>query len=119
MKIINAQQAKVFYNYENIKEKLLKTNSAIWFNKVCRQEQLQPIYTHVNVSGTSRQSNNTKKAAVRYRLSQEIKFLYRKKSTLNTQLYKAHLEGANYWISLWPIVQSSISQKVSTANETR
>jgi hypothetical protein len=79
VKIINAQQARVSYNYKNIKEKLLKTNSAIWLNKICRQEQLKPNYIHINVNGPSEQSSNTKKAAIRYRLSQDIKFLYRKK----------------------------------------
>jgi hypothetical protein len=54
VKIINAQQARVSYNYKNMKQKLLKTNSAIWFNKVCRQEQLQPNYIHINVNGPSK-----------------------------------------------------------------
>jgi hypothetical protein len=74
VKIINAQQARISYNYKNITEKLLKTNSAIWFNKICRQEQLHPNYIHINVNGPSKQSSNTKKAAIRYRLTQEIKY---------------------------------------------
>jgi len=32
-KIIEAQQAKI-YNYTNTRLKLLKTNAAIWFNKI-------------------------------------------------------------------------------------
>jgi hypothetical protein len=46
IKIVNAQQAKVLKNYKNSKVKLHKTNSAIWFNKNCRQEQLSPRYIH-------------------------------------------------------------------------
>jgi hypothetical protein len=38
VKIISAQQARVSHNYKNIKEKLRKTNPAIWFNKICELE---------------------------------------------------------------------------------
>jgi hypothetical protein len=33
IKFANAQQAKIIYNYKNIKEKLHKVNAFIWFNK--------------------------------------------------------------------------------------
>jgi len=29
-------------NFKNAKQKLLKTNAAIWFNKICRINQLTP-----------------------------------------------------------------------------
>jgi len=35
IKMINAQQAKATYTYENAKERLLKTNTAICFDKMC------------------------------------------------------------------------------------
>jgi hypothetical protein len=41
IKIIDAQQAKLRNNYKNTKLNLLKTNAAIWFNKMCRIKQLQ------------------------------------------------------------------------------
>ena len=46
IKIIEAQQAKICNNYKNTRLKLLKTNAAIWFNKlrVCRMKQLTPKY---------------------------------------------------------------------------
>jgi hypothetical protein len=34
IKIIDAQQAKLRNNYKNTKLKLLKTDTAIWFNKM-------------------------------------------------------------------------------------
>ena len=37
-KIIEAQQTKVCNVYKNTKLKLLKTNAAIWFNKLCRMK---------------------------------------------------------------------------------
>jgi hypothetical protein len=36
IKFINARQAKEIYQYKNIKEKLHKTNAAIWYNKICK-----------------------------------------------------------------------------------
>jgi hypothetical protein len=40
IKFVNAEQARPIYHYRNIKEKLHKTNSSIWFNKICKSEQL-------------------------------------------------------------------------------
>ena len=34
IKFFNAQQAKLVYNYKDIKEKLHKKNASIWFNKI-------------------------------------------------------------------------------------
>ena len=39
---INAQQAKLINDYKNTRLKLLKTNAAIWFNKMCKTKQLKP-----------------------------------------------------------------------------
>jgi len=36
IKIISAQQAKICNIYKNTRLKLLKTNTAIWFNKMCK-----------------------------------------------------------------------------------
>jgi hypothetical protein len=40
MKLSNAQQAKIFNNYQNTNLKLLKTNAAIWFNRMCKTKHL-------------------------------------------------------------------------------
>jgi len=39
-----AKQAKEIYQYRNSKEKLYKTNAAIWYNKISREKQLAPYY---------------------------------------------------------------------------
>ena len=39
IKLINAQQAKSAYAHKNTKEKLLKMNTTIWFNKICQLNQ--------------------------------------------------------------------------------
>jgi hypothetical protein len=50
-KFVNAQEAKLVYNYKYIKEKLHKTNASMWFNKICIIEKLTPKYIHVTVNG--------------------------------------------------------------------
>jgi len=49
IKFIDAQQAKLTYQYKNIKRKLYRTNAAIWYNKICRQKQLIPTYVNMSV----------------------------------------------------------------------
>ena len=44
IKFVVARQTKDVYQYKNIKEKLHRTNAAIWCNKLCRQLQLTPKY---------------------------------------------------------------------------
>jgi hypothetical protein len=41
IKMVNAQQAKLNNNCKNTKLKLLKTNEAVWFNKMCKIKQLK------------------------------------------------------------------------------
>jgi hypothetical protein len=38
--IVDAQQARTINNYNNTTHKLLKTNAAIWYNKICKQKQI-------------------------------------------------------------------------------
>ena len=44
IKVINAQQVRIIHLHKNTKQKLLKTNAAIWFNKMCRHKHLAPKY---------------------------------------------------------------------------
>ena len=55
----NSQQAKQIYQYNNIKEKLYKTNATIRYNKRCRQKQRKPNYISVRLNGNNRQYLNT------------------------------------------------------------
>jgi hypothetical protein len=47
-KVTDAQRAKIIKNFKNAKEKLLKTNAAIWFNEIRRINQLTRKYIQVN-----------------------------------------------------------------------
>jgi hypothetical protein len=66
-----------------VKQKLHKTIAAIWFNKTWREKELRLNYINIRINGNNRQCNNTMKAAVRFCINQEIKFLYIKKQKLN------------------------------------
>ena len=83
VKIVIAKQAKTYHQYKNTKEKLLKTNAAIWFNKMCRTQQLCPKYINIKVNGNSSRSQQTKQYAIKHRINQELKFLYKRKQHLN------------------------------------
>jgi hypothetical protein len=48
LKLINSQQAKTTYSYKNTKQKLHRTNAAIWFNKMCRLNHWNYEFTFVH-----------------------------------------------------------------------
>jgi hypothetical protein len=112
MKFIDARQAREVYQYHNIKRVLYRTTAAIWYNKICRDRQLTPKYISIKVNGNNKQSQKTLLNATRFRINQEIKFLYVKKQKLNEQLYKAHLQCATTWPSSWQTIQSTIDDKL-------
>jgi hypothetical protein len=60
IKIINAQQARLNNIYKNTKLKLLKTNAAIWFNKIYRDRQLKLKYISLKIKGQKQQDKRTK-----------------------------------------------------------
>jgi len=118
MKIIEAQRAKLCDIYKNTRLKLLKTNAALWFNKMCRIKQLRPSYIHFKRNDKTPCDRKTMSSAVRYRINQEIKFLYCKKQNLNIQLYQAHLNCANQCNIVWQHTQNSIDSKLNEKMNT-
>jgi hypothetical protein len=108
-----ATQAKQTYKYKNIKIELYKNNAAIWFNKTCRMKQITPGYISIKINGNNPQSQKTKNIAIRYRINQELKFLYAKKQRLNVQLHSTHLECAALWTNIKKeCIKLVITQKV-------
>jgi hypothetical protein len=63
--IVEAQQARIYNNKNNTKLKLLKTNEAILYNKICKTKQLRPKYIHIKINGNNMHSKNTKVAATK------------------------------------------------------
>jgi hypothetical protein len=113
VKIINARQAKVCNSYKNTKLKLLKTNAALWFNKMCKIKQLKPNYIHIKINNSRLQDKKTRAFAIRYRINQEIKFLYCKKPKLNAQLYQLHLQCAYQCNGVWQHIYDTIDDKLT------
>ena len=68
MKIVIAQQAKPLNTYKNTRMKLLKTNAAIWFNKVCKTKELQPTYINIRSNGKTDRDHKMINLAVRHRI---------------------------------------------------
>ena len=56
IKFVTDRQTKEVYQYKNTKEKLHRTNAAIWYNKLCWQLQLTPKYITIKLNGHNRQS---------------------------------------------------------------
>ena len=80
VKFVNAKLANETYQYRNTREKLHKTNVAIWCNKIYREKQLRPNYISLKINGKNSECQKTIKAAIQYRLNKELKFLYVKKT---------------------------------------
>jgi hypothetical protein len=78
IKIVDAQQAKLNNNYKHTKLKFVKTNAAIWFNRICKIKHLKPNYINIKIKGHKPQDKKTTIYATRFRINQEIKLFYRK-----------------------------------------
>jgi hypothetical protein len=112
VKIVDAKQARLHNSFKNTKCKLLRTNAAIWFNKMCRMKPVKPNYINIRINGQKQQDKRTTTQAIRYRINQDIKFLYRKKQLLNQQLYSIHLKCAQHHNGMWQYVQNIIESKL-------
>ena len=95
------------------KLKLLKTNAAMRFNKMCKIKQLKPNYINIKLNGQKPQDKRTTINAIRFRINQEIKFLFHKKQHLNQRRYCLHLEGAHKYNGMWRHIQEYIDAEIS------
>ena len=67
VKIVEAQQVKLCTSYKNTKLKLLKTNAAVWFNKMGRIKHLKPNYINIKINRKKSQDKNTTTNGIKYR----------------------------------------------------
>jgi len=74
-------------------------------------------FSGIRVNGNNKQSQKTLQNATRFRINQEIKFLYIKNQKLNKQLYNAHLKCAKTWNNNWLIIQPIIDNKLQQEME--
>ena len=69
--------------------------------------------------GLSNCNRRTETNAIRFRLSQKIKFQYKKKQHLNQQLYHSHLECAHHYRGMWQHMHMIIDQQLRDIMETK
>jgi len=111
---VNARQATSIHKYKNLRQKLLQCNANIFFNKQCLIHKVTPTYAKIHIPYTSPASITSQRKTQLLRIKEEIRFLYKKKEHLNKELYKAHLQAATEWGSLWHIIQNSIADSSRT-----
>jgi predicted nuclease with TOPRIM domain len=87
-------------------------NAVIWYNKMCKTKQLMPKYINIKINKNNMHNKNTKIAATKYRLNQEIRFLYCKQQKLNEELHKIHLECANYCNNVWQYIPTTTNSQL-------
>jgi hypothetical protein len=97
----------------NIKRKLLITNPNIWFNQQAIANHV-PNFVEVKVIGNTPSVIKTQKLVANIRIKEELKFLYKKKSNLNIQLYSKHLQAATYWGKAWYIIENNINESLKS-----
>jgi hypothetical protein len=69
IKIVDAKQAKVIYQFLNIKRKLLMINANIWFNKQCLFHRICPSYGNIRAVGNSLPAKKIQKLAADMRMN--------------------------------------------------
>ena len=92
-----ARQAHTINQYNNIRTKVLKCCTNIYFNQQYLTKKTVPNYANIKIPCTSPATQVTQKKVHIIRIKEEIKFLYRKKQKLNNDLYKIHLKAAQEW----------------------
>jgi hypothetical protein len=70
------------------------------------------LYISIKTNGKKLQNKRTTIKAIRYRINQEMKFLYCKKQNLNQQLYHIHLKYIHYCNGMWQHIQNFIDSQV-------
>jgi len=49
IKLINVQQVRIIHHYKTSRNNFT-TNAAVWFNKICGFNHLNPEYIHIQVN---------------------------------------------------------------------
>jgi len=105
---LTASQAKSIYLYKNLKAKVQRCCSNIYFNRQCLKLGLIPKYAQIKIPYTSPDSIVTRKKTQTTRLKEKIKFLYKKKDKLIELLYRTHLQAAQEWGKMWDLIRDNI-----------
>jgi hypothetical protein len=108
-----ARQANTIHKYKDLKLKIMNCNANIYFNRQCLIKRVTPNYANkIKISHTSPAAATTQKKTQIQRIKDEIKFLYKKKQHLNTELYYTHLRAAQEWNSTWHLISNYVHETV-------
>jgi hypothetical protein len=97
----------------HLKEKVMKCCLNIYFNKQCLIKKVTPNYAKCKIPQTSPASNYTRRKIHNIRIKDEIRFLYKKKQKLNTDLYNIHLEATNAWGNTWHLITENVHESLN------
>jgi hypothetical protein len=78
-----------------------------------------PKYANIKIAHTSPATNITPKKTHITRIKDEIKFLYKKKEKLDSDLYRTHLQAAQEWDSVWYIILDIIRESINQELEKK
>ena len=102
-----------YYKYYNIKKKFLVNNANIYFNHICKTEQLIPKFALSKNISYSKPSRITNEQYTRNRINNELKYLYSKKQFMSLQLYNIELYNLNFFGNFWHQIKQSMLAKLS------
>ena len=71
-----------------------------------------PSYTNIKFQNTSPVAQFTSKKAQTTLIKDKIKFLFKKKDKLNSELYEHHLKAAKEWGRMWQTIHNSVNEKL-------
>ena len=108
-----ASQAHSVNSYKNLRTKVMKCCANIYFNWQCLNKKVIPKYANIKIAHTSPASNITSKKIHIIHITDEIKFLYKKKEKLNNDLCRTHLQTAQDWGSNWYIILDSLHESIN------
>ena len=98
---------------------MAKCSANIYFNRQCLKNNIIPKYARVKVPNTSPASQHTAQKAKVMRVKDELKFLHKKKETLNRALYRCDLQTAQEWGTYWNCIHEYILHRVNTDTEKK
>jgi hypothetical protein len=103
------RQANTIHKYKDLKLKFINCNANIYFNRQCPINYANKI----KIPNTSPAATTTQRKAQIQRIKDELKFLYKKKQHLNTELYNAHLKAAQEWNGTWHLISNCVHATVN------
>ena len=102
-----------YYTYLNLRKKYLINNANIFFNKKCLEMQLVPKYAIAKNKSYNRASRISKNNYQVNRISNEVKYIYKKKNYLSLSLYEQELKNMNLYGPIWHIFKQQLLEKLS------